>query len=304
MVLRLQSFICVIGNFSLDLIYSSRGFFRFIGGTPFYTGLTVSSLGVETGIVSNLGEELTEYLGVLRELDMRGVRFVKKSTVFEHRYLDGERVSRVICKGEPLIIDQIPEVYLKADIMHLGSIIQEIGLNMVEYIRENSTGLVSLDGQGFVRFPDEEGRIAYRGETLLKAAELVDFVKLSSEEAAKIWGTPRETCEALLDKEVRVCIVTMGEKGVYASTRKREIKVPGLKIREVKDSTGAGDVFTGGMLVSLLKKKNLKDALIMGEAAATASLTGRGVHAIPSKENVLSYHSKIVRGVLKEKNLS
>ncbi len=289
----------VVGNFSKDLIYKGESFFESIGGTPFYTGLTASKLGVKTGVVANLGLNLRNYLSFLEELNLSGLRLMEESTVFEHHYLKGKRVSKIVCTGKPLSFNQIPKSFLEAEIIHLGPIFQEVTLEMIEKIRRKFKGVISLDAQGLTRFLNKEKEIFLKGDLCLKAVKHVDIIKLSIEEAKLFHENPEITCSMFLREGVRICIVTLGKEGVFVLTSKEEIKLPGVEVKEVVDETGAGDVFMGGMLYSMLKGKSLQDSLLTGEAAAAASLKDKGLKAIPNKKEIEEIYARKLRRLLK-----
>ena len=79
----------------------------------------------------------------------------------------------------------------------------------------------------------------------------VDIV-FANEEEAKAF-TLKETNEALelIGKKCSIAIVKAGAKGSYIRKGTEEIKVEALPVKEVKDTTGAGDYFAAGFLYGL-----------------------------------------------------
>lgn len=74
--------------------------------------------------------------------------------------------------------------------------------------------------------------------------------------------------DALL-RRAKAVIVTAGEKGSRVFTMNREIRVPAAKPKTVKDPTGAGDSFRGGLISGLAQGKDIEQCARMGSACAS-----------------------------------
>ncbi len=70
-------------------------------------------------------------------------------------------------------------------------------------------------------------------------------------------------------------VVTLGERGAYASSSEFEGLVPAFKVDPV-DTTAAGDVFNGALAVALAERLPLTEALRFAQAAAAISVTRPG----------------------------
>ena len=79
----------------------------------------------------------------------------------------------------------------------------------------------------------------------------------------------------LLDRGVEVAIITMGIKGALIKTRELTKIVPGFKVNAV-DSTAAGDVFNGSLVVAMAEGKTLEETVQFANAAAALSVTKLG----------------------------
>lgn len=89
----------------------------------------------------------------------------------------------------------------------------------------------------------------------------------------------RETHDGLL-------IVTCGAGGAVALEGDRLIKSPGFPVSAV-DTTGAGDVFRGGLIYALLRAWPTTEALRFANAAAAVSCTRLGaIDGVPSLTDV------------------
>ena len=77
--------------------------------------------------------------------------------------------------------------------------------------------------------------------------------------------------EALLER-ARTIIVTMGELGSRISTLNGEIKIPAAKAKIVRDPTGAGDSYRGGMISGLVHGKDVEESARIGSVCASFSV--------------------------------
>jgi sulfofructose kinase len=81
-------------------------------------------------------------------------------------------------------------------------------------------------------------------------------------------------------------VITCGERGVLHGTRERLERLPALPV-EVRDTTGAGDIFHGAFAYGILKKRSWLDTLRLATTAASLSVAARGGRAsIPSLSRV------------------
>jgi len=96
-------------------------------------------------------------------------------------------------------------------------------------------------------------------------AEFYSGIKIFNEIEAK------EAAVKLLNLGVKKVIVTLGEKGLFYSDGKEEIYIKALDIKNVLDTTGAGDAFNGGLAFALSQNKSIKDALNLANKVAGLS---------------------------------
>jgi len=81
-------------------------------------------------------------------------------------------------------------------------------------------------------------------------------------------------------------VITLGERGAYASSPEFEGLVPAFKVDPV-DTTAAGDVFNGALAVALAERLPLTEALRFAQAAAAISVTRPGAQpSAPSRAEI------------------
>lgn len=115
---------------------------------------------------------------------------------------------------------------------------------------------------------------------------------------------PKEAAKALVKKGANLVIISMGEKGLIAMTRRLLLEMPSFKVKVV-DPTGAGDAMCAGVISGLLKTmgkkrfdlsdisdEDLPSVLLEGEAAGAACVTMVGTTTAVTEGNV----KKIIDG--------
>jgi len=124
----------------------------------------------------------------------------------------------------------------------------------------------------------------------------IDFIKPNETEAHILTGIkvkkPADAEKAgrrLVDKGAGVAIITLGEEGAVVVRNGQSKLFEPPKVNAV-DTTGAGDVFSGGLMASLARGKSLEEAVVFANYAAALSVTKLGViEAIPSLAEVVKF---------------
>jgi 2-dehydro-3-deoxygluconokinase len=123
---------------------------------------------------------------------------------------------------------------------------------------------------------------------IAQAAAQADILKTSVEDCEGLMrlGDPRQIAARFLALGARVVIVTMGPEGAVLATPQGLEHVPGQRVAAV-DATGAGDAFTGALIVERLRGMPLAESVRFANAAAALSTLGRGAIApLPAREAV------------------
>jgi adenosine kinase len=68
----------------------------------------------------------------------------------------------------------------------------------------------------------------------------------------------------------------MGKLGSRISTLNGEIKIPAARAKIVRDPTGAGDSFRGGIISGLIRGKDIEESAWMGSVCASFSVESYG----------------------------
>jgi ribokinase len=122
---------------------------------------------------------------------------------------------------------------------------------------------------------------------------LIDVLTPNEHEAELLAGVPvrdergaRAAAARLRARGPAAVVVTLGERGAYASSREFDGLVPAFKVVPV-DTTAAGDVFNGALAVALAEQQPLKEALGFASAAAAISVTRPGAQpSAPARREI------------------
>ena len=88
------------------------------------------------------------------------------------------------------------------------------------------------------------------------------------------------------EKGVTDVVITLGSRGVFVSSKGKEIIVPAYKVDAI-DTTGAGDAFNGGLLAALSEGKELWEAVRFANGLAALSVQRLGTTpAMPTREEI------------------
>ncbi len=134
---------------------------------------------------------------------------------------------------------------------------------------------------------------------LLWGLSLADVVKISDEEVEFLFGLcVEEGAKYILDNfPVKLVFVTCGAEGCYFQNSVTQGHVPSLKNIQVKDTTGAGDIFGGSAIWKLLQygtnpatmdEATLRDVVTFACTSAGLSTTrSGGISSVPEYSDVV-----------------
>ena len=139
---------------------------------------------------------------------------------------------------------------------------------------------------------------------LIWGLQQADVVKISDEEVEFLFGLGVEEGADYILKNlgVKLVFVTCGADGCYFRNAIASGQVPSLRDIQVKDTTGAGDIFGGsavwkllqyGVSPELLNEAQLRDVVTFACTSAGLSTTrSGGISSVPEYEEVLKRMEK------------
>ena len=246
-----------------------------LGGTVAYSALTARALGLRVGVVTASGPETS--LEALNGIPVIALES-PKSTTFENIYTEHGRVQYLRAQASRINFMNVPEIWRRASIIHLGPIANE----MDEILPEGFfPDLLGLTPQGWMRQWDSEARVS-RTEWVNADAALVraGAVVISREDV----NDDDELIEHMAH-ETRILAVTEDAAGavLYWNGDRRRFRAP--KVKEV-DATGAGDVFAAAFFVRLLNTRDPWEATRFATLVASRSVTRLGLDGIPTLSEI------------------
>ncbi len=178
------------------------------------------------------------------------------------------------------VVDSVDGLFREAGFMLLQL---ETPLDAVAYAIEkaHAQGVkVILNPAPAAFLPDEVFKCLHLITPNETEAELLTGVKVDSPANAE------KAADILLGKGVGNVVITLGSEGAFIKTDGTCELVPALKV-VAKDSTAAGDTFSGALTVALSEGMELRKAVEFATAAAAISVTRMGAQpSIPYRNEL------------------
>ncbi|MCR4675661.1 MAG: carbohydrate kinase [Sphaerochaetaceae bacterium] len=270
--------ITTIGEVLVDLTQTSidsNGITHFAanpGGAPANVAVAASKLGVETAFVGCVGKD--SFGELLRQALLRygvntdGLQVTSRTgttlavvTVAP----SGERsFSFFRTPGADTQIDETEAMkHIRGtDILHFGSVsltdpaCREVIMNVVSRAKEE--GVIVTYDPNFRASLWDDHQVAVR--RMRDVLPYCDIIKISDEETELLTGEkePMKAAKVLLDKGLKLVLVTLGPDGALFCTKDTFATVPGYRVK-VADTNGAGDTFFGALLSCLAKRGSIEN---------------------------------------------
>jgi adenosine kinase len=124
----------------------------------------------------------------------------------------------------------------------------------------------------------------YRDEFIdLMRKGTVDLVFANEGELCSLYGTSDfDTALTALRADVKLGVVTRSEKGCVVASSEGVVAVPASPIKQLVDTTGAGDLFAAGFLFGLVRHAGHENAGKLGALAAAEVIQHIGARPLVS----------------------
>ncbi len=271
-----MSKLLAIGTVAFDKIETPFGQTdKILGGAGTYIGLSASTLGIKTAIVSVVGEDFPKkYFDIFHNnnINTEGIEVVKGGKTF---YWSG-RYHNDMNSRDTLITDLnvlehfnpiIPDSFKDADIVMLGNLHPLTQLSTLKQL-EHKPKLVVLDTMNYW--------MDTALDDLHKVLKHIDVITINDEEARQLSGEYSivKAAKKIYEMGVKYVIIKKGEHGALLFNDNNIFFAPALPLEDVFDPTGAGDTFAGGFCGFLastgnISFENMKNAIIYGSCLAS-----------------------------------
>mgnify|MGYP001385814737 FL=1 len=301
----MQSPVMVFGSINMDLVVYSdakpndgetvigNSFETFLGGKGSNQAVAASKLGADVSFVGKVGSDL--YGQKLKE--QLNLEKVNTQLLDEIEGESGVALINVIESSSENQIIVIPgaNAHVSADQIDdktLASV--EILISQLEVPPNQIELLFSRVKQGHCyRILNVAPAIEF-STSLFNETDLlvVNEIELEALAKKKLKDTNIDSIRASVDllslAKHQAIVVTLGAEGVYVRDQNKDEYIEGHKVNSV-DTTGSGDCFIGAMASYLIEDKNLFDASVFANKAASISVTRKGASSsMPTKDEVVN----------------
>ncbi len=266
----------IVGTVAFDTIETPFGRVeKVIGGSGTYFSWAASNFHNDIKLVSIIGSDWPkEELAAMQQrgIDTRGIEIVEdgKSFFWAGRYHEDMNGRDTLTTDLNVLDDfdpDLPADYRNAEYLMLGNLTPEIQMQVISQMNADPK-LIAMDTMNF--WMD----VAW--DSLLKAIEQVDLLMINDEEARQLSGEYSlvNAAEKILTMGPSYLIIKKGEHGALLFGKEGIFVAPALPLAQIKDPTGAGDTFAGGLMGYLASSgdisfENMKRGIIKGSALAS-----------------------------------
>lgn len=250
--------VLAVGSLAFDSIKSPAGQVeKILGGSANYFSLAASFF-TRVNVVSVVGQDFPKkHLEIFRErgIDTQGIEIARGETFhwvgeYDTNYNEAKTLSTCLNVFEHFN-PQIPDAYQNSRYLFLGNTDPDIQRAVYKQIKEPT--LVAADSMNFW--------ITGKKSSLLKTLELVDLLTINEGEAYLLSEEENilTAAKKILTFGPKALVVKRGEYGALLFSKHGIFSAPGLPLSTVKDPTGAGDSFAGGMIGYIAQEDAGKD---------------------------------------------
>jgi sugar/nucleoside kinase (ribokinase family) len=225
-----------VGHICYDLTPGGK----IVGGAAAYTAAIADALGCRTAVVTSAAPA-DDWQPVFPQLLIHQ-KHAESTTVFENIDTPQGRIQTIHAVASCLTHEDIPTDWLRASIVYLGPIANEVDPRLVQLF---SNSMLGIGPQGWLRRWHEDGRVFHvPWEDAAVVVPLAAVTFLSMEDLARADDLTRYQHLA------KILVVTDGRKGCTVYFHNEERSFPAVPV-EVEDTTGAGDIFAAAYLIRL-----------------------------------------------------
>ncbi|MBA7492846.1 Fructokinase [subsurface metagenome] len=283
------------------------------GGAPANVAIGLAKLGVDSALISKIGDDpfgrLLRSVILQNRVDISQLKVDRESRTtlaFISTREDGERdfcFYRNPGADMMLSAEEISEGFIKtARVFHYGSISMisdpsySATLKALEYAKKYGL-VISYDPNVRLSLWDSENQVKQR---IIEGLHNSDLVKLNNDELEFITGISdiKQGSDILLKYGPEMVVVTQGDKGSFFNNGRTCSFTESYKVHTI-DTTGCGDSFTSAILAKFLQKikqgkdpfdldcEEMEDILRFANAAGALTATKKGViPSLPTQEDL------------------
>ena len=299
-----------VGHVSVDQVENPHGVRVQPGGAALYAAMAAKTLLKDVTLVSAVGKNY-EFTDALRIFDSRHVRpFNMPSTRFNIKYNkrgDPQYLKTTYGAGSKITASSIPTKLLTANsIVHLSPMKPTKVAKIFEKIRKDSPK-TRISINTWINYVKKSRR---NRTTLKNLAQKADFFILNDTEAKALTQTD-SISTALRLLKAKMLIVTLGELGAIINGENIGIQmIPALNVplKNVVDTTGAGDTWCGAFLAAHKLTEDLMKAVTIASIISSIKCSDWGLKKLINlqfrrPDDVIEYVIGLKEGALQKRIL-
>ena len=259
---------------------------KVLGGAATHISISASLFNINSAVISIVGGDFPyEYFQIFkkRNIDISELKIEKNGKTF---YWIGKYAKnmnqRDTLKTDVNVLENfdpvVPENFTSPNVLVLGNLDPSVQLKVMSQII-TPPKITILDTMNF--WMDNAM------ENLKKIISIVDLICINDAEVKQLTGlnSLAEGARKILNMGPNYVIVKKGEYGSMLIDKLNTFECPAFPVKKVKDPTGAGDSFAGGLAgylttVNSSSFDDIKKAVIYGTATASFSVEGFGINGI------------------------
>ena len=144
--------------------------------------------------------------------------------------------------------------------------------------------LNQMDSKPFILLDTFKLYIDIANKELKHLIKRVDLFCINFNEAIALSGQSgsdiNEMSKAILDLGPKSLIIKDGEKGSYFFDSNNQFSIKAYPVKEVIDTTGAGDAYIGGILMGKMNGMSILDSMKIGAVTASFCIEGIGANGL------------------------
>jgi sugar/nucleoside kinase (ribokinase family) len=277
--------ILVVGSVALDDVRTAEERApEVLGGAASYFSLA-ASLFAPVRLVAVVGEDFpAEHFELFRGrgIDLTGLQVRPGKTFRWRAQYSGVRLEHRVTIETQLNVfadfhPNLPEAFRDSPIVFLANIQPALQVEVLDQVKE--AAFIACDTMNLWIETDRPG--------LERLYRRVHCVLMNAEEAVQFSGESflPAAARAVLAYGPRMVIIKQGEHGSILFTRGRAFVAPAMPLDTVRDPTGAGDAFAGGLLGHLARTspgtdQALRHAMLYGNVLGSLAVEDFSVRRI------------------------
>jgi len=144
--------------------------------------------------------------------------------------------------------------------------------------------LNQMDNKPYILLDTFKLYIDIANKELKHLIKRVDLFCINFNEAIALSGQNgsdiNEMSKAILDLGPKSLIIKDGKKGSYFFDSNNQFSIKAYPVKEVIDTTGAGDAYIGGLLMGKMNSMSILDSMKIGAVTASFCIEGIGVDGL------------------------